>query len=61
MESTLAELSMEKRFEIVKFNTQVDCMNLEQAQTFLKELYTQMIIKDVTYQKLLKDQWLGLD
>jgi hypothetical protein len=62
MEPNTVELSLEKNFRIHEFNVQVDMMNLEQAQTFLKELHEQMIVKDALYQNLLKQQWfIGLD
>ena len=58
--NTTAELSLEKSFRIHEFNTQVDMMSLEQAQSFLKELHQQMIVKDALYQSILKEAW-GLD
>jgi hypothetical protein len=39
MEPNTVELSLEKNFRIHEFNVKVDMMNLEQAQTFLKELH----------------------
>ncbi|WP_017721121.1 NblA/ycf18 family protein [Kamptonema formosum] len=54
------ELSLEQQFSIWSFKTQVEQMNLEQAQEFLVKLYEQMIVREATYQELLKHQW-GLE
>lgn len=54
------ELSLEQEFSIRAFQTQVAKMNLEQAQEFLVKLYEQMIVREATYQQLLKHQW-GID
>lgn len=54
------ELSLEQQFSIRAFETQVQKMNHEQAQDFLVKLYEQMMIKEATYQHLLKHQW-GLE
>jgi hypothetical protein len=35
-------------------------MSHEQAQDFLVKLYRQMMVREATYQELLKQQW-GLD
>lgn len=50
-------LSLEQQFSIRAFETQVDSMSLEQAQQLLKDLYRQMLVKENTYQHLLKHQW----
>lgn len=54
------ELSLEQQFSIRSFETQVDQMNLEQAQQFLVQLYKQMMMREATYKQLLKHQW-GLE
>ncbi len=54
------QLSLEKQFHIKSFEAQVDRMTLEQAQDFLKQIYKQMIIKELMYQDFLKHQW-GLE
>jgi hypothetical protein len=58
--NTTVELSFEKDFEIHKFNSLVDVMSHEDAQSFLKDLYRQMMVKDALYQSILKEAW-GLD
>jgi hypothetical protein len=35
-------------------------MSHEQAQDFLVKLYEQMVVREATYQEMLKQQW-GLD
>jgi hypothetical protein len=54
------ELSLEQQFNVRAFETQVEKMSLEQAQHFLKELYTQMMVRETMYQQFLKHEW-GLD
>lgn len=54
------ELSLEQQFSIRSFATQVQHMSHEQAQDFLVKLYEQMIVREATYQELLKQQW-GID
>lgn len=54
------ELSLEQQFSIRSFETQVQQMNLEQAQDFLVKLYQQMVTREATYKELLKHQW-GLE
>jgi len=54
------ELSLEQQFSIRSFETQVQQMSREQAQDFLVKLYEQMVVREATYQELLKHQW-GLD
>ncbi|MFM7408936.1 MAG: NblA/ycf18 family protein [Cuspidothrix sp.] len=53
-------LSLEQQFSIRSFATQVQQMSHEQAQDFLVKLYEQMVVREATYQELLKQQW-GLD
>ena len=40
------KLSLEQKFNIRSFETQVRAMSQEQAQEFLVKLYEQMIMKD---------------
>lgn len=54
------ELSLEQQFSIRSFESQVQHMNLEQAQQFLVQLYKQMMMREATYKQLLKHQW-GLE
>lgn len=54
------ELSLEQKFSIRSFETQVKNMTQEQAQEFLINLYEQMILKDNMYKEFIKHQW-GLD
>ena len=54
------ELSLEQQFNICSFKTQVQQMSHEQAQSFLVQLYEQMIMREATYKQLLKHQW-GLE
>ncbi|MEH2043513.1 NblA/ycf18 family protein [Nostoc sp.] len=50
-------LSLEKEFSLRTFADQVQQMSREQAQELLLMLYKQMIIRETTYQELLKHQW----
>lgn len=54
------ELSLEQKFSIRSFETQVGKMSHEEAQDFLKNLYKEMIFQETMYQNLLKKEW-GLD
>ncbi|WP_375501695.1 NblA/ycf18 family protein [uncultured Nostoc sp.] len=51
------KLSLEQEFSLRTFADQVQQMSREQAQEFLLMLYKQMIIRETTYQELLKHQW----
>ena len=51
------ELSLEQEFSLRTFADQVQQMSREQAQEFLQMLYKQMMIREKTYQELLKHQW----
>ncbi|MDZ7964500.1 MAG: NblA/ycf18 family protein [Nostoc sp. DedSLP03] len=53
-------LSLEQEFRLRAFADVVQQMSREQAQEFLLMLYKQMIIRENTYQELLKHQ-LELD
>ena len=54
------ELSLVQQFSFRSFASQVKGMSHEQAQDFLVKLYEQMVVREATYQELLKHQW-GLD
>ena len=54
------ELSLEQKFNIRSFETQVQHMSHQQAQEFLVKLYEQMLLRDNMYQEFIKHQW-GLD
>lgn len=54
------KLSLEQKFNIRSFETQVRSMSHEQAQEFLVKLYEQMIVKDNMYKDFIRHQW-GLD
>ncbi|MBD0386104.1 MAG: NblA/ycf18 family protein [Nostoc sp. C3-bin3] len=51
------KLSLEQEFSLRIFADQVQQMSHEQAQEFLLMLYKQMIIRETTYQELLKHHW----
>ena len=51
------ELSLEQEFSLRTFADQVKQMSREQAQEFLLMLYKQMMIREKTYQEMLKHQW----
>ena len=51
------ELSLEQEFSLRTFSDQVQQMSREQAQEFLQMLYKQMMMRETTYQELLKHQW----
>lgn len=51
------ELSLEQKFSIRSFESQVDRMSREQAQEFLVKLYQQMIIRENMYKEFLKHEW----
>ncbi len=58
--SKSSELSLEQQFSIRSFQHQVKDMNQAQAQEFLVNLYTQMMMQENSYKNLLKHQW-GMD
>ncbi|MEH1909463.1 NblA/ycf18 family protein [Nostoc sp.] len=51
------ELSLEQEFSLRTFSDQVQQMSREQAQEFLLILYKQMIVREATYQEMLKHEW----
>ncbi len=54
------ELSMEQKFNIRSFETQVEQMSHEQAQECLVKLYKHMIVRENMYKDFIKHQW-GLE
>ncbi|NJL83063.1 MAG: NblA-related protein [Chloroflexaceae bacterium] len=54
------ELSLEQKFSIRSFETQVQKMSREQAQEFLVKLYEQMMVRENMYKEFIKHQW-GLE
>ena len=54
------ELSLEQKFNIRSFETQVQQMSHEQAQEFLVKLYELMIVRENMYKEFIKHQW-GLE
>lgn len=54
------ELSLEQRFSIRSFETQVQKMSREQAQEFLIKMYEQMLMRENMYKEFIKHQW-GLE
>jgi hypothetical protein len=58
--SDSVQLSLEQKFNIRSFETQVKAMSHEQAQEFLIKLYEQMLVKDNMYQDFIRHQW-GID
>ncbi len=54
------ELTLEQRFSLRSFETQVKQMSREQAQEFLVKLYEQMMLRETMYKHFLKHQW-GLE
>lgn len=53
----LIKLSLEQEFSLRCFTDEVEQMSREQAQEFLLMLHQQMMIRDITYQQLLKHEW----
>jgi hypothetical protein len=55
--SQSTELTLEQKFSIRSFESQVDRMSREQAQEFLVKLYQQMIVRENMYKEFLKHEW----
>jgi hypothetical protein len=55
--SDAMELSLEQKFNLRSFETQVQRMSREQAQDFLVELYRQMIVRETLYKEFIKQEW----
>lgn len=51
------ELTLEQEFSLRSFADQVQRMSHEQAQEFLIMQYKHMMLRDVTYQAILKHDW----
>lgn len=51
------ELTLEQRFNLRSFETQVEKMSREQAQEFLVKLYEQMMMRETMYRQFLKHEW----
>lgn len=51
------ELTLEQKFSLRSFETQVERMSHEQAQHFLVQLYEQMMVREAMYKEFLKHQW----
>ncbi|NEO31966.1 MAG: NblA-related protein [Symploca sp. SIO3C6] len=51
------ELSLEQKFNIRSFETQVQQMSREQAQDCLIKLYEQMVVRETMYKEFLKHEW----
>ncbi len=58
--NTPIELTLEQKFSLRSFETQVEHMSREQAQHFLIKLYEQMMLRETMYKHFLKQQW-GLE
>ncbi|ERN42546.1 phycobilisome degradation protein nblA [Rubidibacter lacunae KORDI 51-2] len=54
------ELSLEQKFSLRSFESQVQNMSREQAQEFLVKLYGQMMMRENMYKEFLKHEW-GLE
>lgn len=54
------QLTLEQKFSLRSFETQVDKMSREQAQEFLVKLYEQMMMRETMYKQFLKHEW-GID
>lgn len=55
-----ANLSLEQEFAVAAFSSKVDEMSETQAKEMLVRVYGEMMVREATYQHLLKHQW-GLD
>ncbi len=55
--SNSADLSLEQKFSLRSFQTQVEKMSREQAQDFLLRLYEEMLVRENMYKEFLKHQW----
>jgi len=51
------ELTLEQKFSLRSFETQVDKMSREQAQEFLVKLYEQMMMRETMYRQFLRKEW----
>ena len=53
----IPELTLEQQFELERFKTEASKLSLEESQCFLLEIYRQMMIKDIMYKQMLKQEW----
>jgi hypothetical protein len=53
----MTNLNIDQQFKIAAFKQQVSQMSEAQAKEFLVKLHEQMVVREVTYQELLKHQW----
>jgi len=51
------EFSLEQQFQIKAFNDQVCQMSSDQAKALLRELNTQLMMKETIYRELIKYKW----
>lgn len=51
------ELSLEQKFELSKFQSQVNKMNLEQAQDMLVKLFEQRLVEKEIYKQIIAKEW----
>lgn len=54
------ELSLEQRFSLRSFETQMQHMSLEQSQDFCVKLFEQMLLRETMYKSFLRKEW-GLE
>jgi Phycobilisome degradation protein nblA len=57
MEQNPAELTLEQKFSIRSFETQVENMSPEQSKTMLMELYQTLMVRENVYKHLIKQSW----
>jgi len=50
-------LSLEQKFSLRSFESQVQHMSREQAQEFLVKLYEQMLVRETMYREFLRHEW----
>lgn len=60
MQNQPTQLTLEQKFALRSFETQVAQMSHDQAQQFAVVLYEQLLVKDALYRELLKKKW-GID
>jgi hypothetical protein len=58
--SNSPDLSLEQKFNLRSFETQVEKMSRDQAKDFLIKLYEEMLVRENMYKDFLKHQW-GLE
>ena len=57
MQNQPTTLTLEQKFALRSFETQVAQMSHSQAQQFAVTLYEQLLVKDALYRELLKKEW----